>query len=870
MDMNIHFRVNLCEMSSFFHRYLLFSNRRAEWILGIALGLAVLASVPTSRLGVQTDMMELLPQDHPVVQAFRQIAGRQRASNRLIVLVHSPEAAADRRFVEDLHTELRKRVPEFWSDVQRGPSSEMAAHLWRWRWLYTEITTLRRADTLLERMIQQRKNPLLLDLEEDPKKEMQGLQQELSKSFPSGKEARYFESQTHSMHYMAVLLTCEWKGVASPEDRRVLAKVQAIVHELQPQRYHPHMQVDYTGILANVLYEQDGLSRDLVRATMLCVVLVFLAIYLYFHRFALLFVIGVPAFLGVLFALCLAKSTMHSLNLNTAFLVPIVLGNGINTPIVLLSRYGEERQQGRDLHQSLLSALQGTWLGTATATLAASLAYGCLILTHFRGVVQFGVLGSVGMLLAWLFAFLLVPPLVLLGERFFPGRFTPRGRLWQRPFAALGSCMKRFPWVFALVVSGLVVGALPLCVRYLKNPCEWNFRKLYAHEPPWRKGQPSLEALGLGEGGNGSLDGGGIVLVEKPEQAEVVAQALQEHAEALGEKSLVKAVRTLRSFLPSAQEEKLSLLTKMREKIDQYAPYMTAEERREIEGLRPPEGLRVLTVEDLPASLQEAFTEIDGQRGRLVGIELNPKVFRKDNGLDLLRASRVLRVQTLGRTWTASSSSALFASIIETLLADGPLVALASLYAIATLLLLLFSRGWVRILAVSGLLVGGVLWVTGWVPLRYAWCPVVGILFVEFVLLRTKGTLPVLTSLAVGLVGLGGLLGALVFENVSLKIHFINFVAFPITLGIGTEYTANLWSRLRQEGNEGIVHVIAHTGSAIALCSLTTLIGYGSLLLSTHRALRSFGAVATLGELTCVLAALCVLPLVALGVQTKP
>ena len=44
------------------------------------------------------------------------------------------------------------------------------------------------------------------------------------------------------------------------------------------------------------------------------------------------------------------------------------------------------------------------------------------------------------------------------------------------------------------------------------------------------------------------------------------------------------------------------------------------------------------------------------------------------------------------------------------------------------------------------------------------------------------------------------------------------------------------------------------------LCSLTTIIGYSSLLISANRALRSFGLAAAIGEVTCLSAAVLVLP----------
>ena len=47
------------------------------------------------------------------------------------------------------------------------------------------------------------------------------------------------------------------------------------------------------------------------------------AIWSYFRRVAILWVIGAPAVLGLLLALFLASLTIHYLNINTAFLISI-------------------------------------------------------------------------------------------------------------------------------------------------------------------------------------------------------------------------------------------------------------------------------------------------------------------------------------------------------------------------------------------------------------------------------------------------------------------------------------------------------------------------------------------------------------------
>jgi predicted RND superfamily exporter protein len=108
-----------------------------------------------------------------------------------------------------------------------------------------------------------------------------------------------------------------------------------------------------------------------------------------------------------------------------------------------------------------------------------------------------------------------------------------------------------------------------------------------------------------------------------------------------------------------------------------------------------------------------------------------------------------------------------------------------------------------------------------------------------------------------GVTWLGGIVAGL-----GERLNFLNFVALPITLGVAADYGANIWARLRKPTSDvgRVKESILETGSAVALCSATTVIGYSSLLLAHNGALRSFGMVADIGEVTCLWAALLVLP----------
>lgn len=820
--------------------YVRFAARYSSLMLLFFFLLAVGSAITAYRgLDLRTDFTELLPDNHPSVLALRSISGKQKSSSNLVMIVHSKDRDANNRFVDGIRAQLEALVPTSFTEIQWKPNTEVPEYAAKWKWLYADMADLASAEELLDRVIARRTMPLLVDLEGDAEKELRELRQRLNERVPqlaqnptpapgqAARVQRYFEAEADGEHWLGIMLWRRRDGLATRGDIETMAAVRAIVSSANPTGIHPTMKVEYTGHIAQALDEQGGIKEDFQLATIACAALILLSITLYFRRFAVLIVVGAPAILGVLLSLVLAAFKLQHLNINTAFLVSIILGNGINSPIVLMARYGEERRRGLTSEDALRRALRGAFLGTLSAMAAASIAYGSLLLTKFKGFNQFGLIGGAGMLIVWFCTFIVVPPMVLWAERVRPGSMTPKPSWLHRPFAALGRFTERHAAFVGLVVVMLAALSVRPLHRYLQDPLEWNFNNLRTEETPSQNMWGRMEMLGMAQVGAGYVGNDGVFLVDRPEQADLVAEAVRKKDAALGDKHVLKQVRTLNSLLPDKQIEKLAALSRIRTKIDRYQELMDTGERNEVMAWRPPEYLRQLTTFDLPKQTQDAFTEVEGPRGRFVGVDADPENYYGWNGHDLLRIAKALTVEADGRTWVAASAATVFAGILETLIADGPRVTVAALVGVCILIVSLFG-------------------------LRGAW--------------------PVLLSLAIGIVWLGGSVGAIdaakrLQENFHVKINFMNFVALPITLGVGTEYAAQLWARLRHKDAPPLSEVLAETGSAVSLCSLTTVIGYSTLLLSRNHALKSFGIIADLGEITTLFAALLGLPVIILWVR---
>jgi predicted RND superfamily exporter protein len=133
------------------------------------------------------------------------------------------------------------------------------------------------------------------------------------------------------------------------------------------------------------------------------------------------------------------------------------------------------------------------------------------------------------------------------------------------------------------------------------------------------------------------------------------------------------------------------------------------------------------------------------------------------------------------------------------------------------------------------------------------------IVFVFLALRGGRATAHVVGALVIGVLWMVGIAA---FGKV--KINFFNFVAIPTTFGIAVDYTINIYARYRSSratAKEARVReALLETGGAVLLCSVTTIIGYATLIIADNLALVSFGRLAILGELTCVGAALLLLP----------
>jgi len=122
---------------------------------------------------------------------------------------------------------------------------------------------------------------------------------------------------------------------------------------------------------------------------------------------------------------------------------------------------------------------------------------------------------------------------------------------------------------------------------------------------------------------------------------------------------------------------------------------------------------------------------------------------------------------------------------------------------------------------------------------------------------RTRETLLALLPLALGLVWTIGLMRVL-----GIQFNLANIWGLPLIIGISAEFGLNIMLRYLEGRAAGGPLVARSTVMGVTLNGLTTIVGFGSLMIAAHRGIFSLGLLLTIGSACGLAASLVVLPVV--------
>jgi uncharacterized protein len=544
--------------------------------------------------------------------------------------------------------------------------------------------------------------------------------------------------------------------------------------------------------------------------------------------------------------------TVGHLNILSATFAVMLIGMG-DYGVLWVMRYERERRLGGSVETALRHTAICVGSGTVTAALTAALAFFAAMLADFQAVAELGWIAGSGILWCALACFTVLPAALKLADRrTFSGLPTidiQAGATWfpgltRKPQLVVG----------ATLIVAAAMGCLALRVRY-----DHNLLHLQARDLESVKWESTLIDHTAGASWHAQS------YTARPEEA----LTLKAKYEALPEVSRVVEVASL---IPMDQKKKLPLLQEIRTRLANL-----------------PE--RDATIPHLRPSSHDLKTELACLIGQLQPLaDTCPQAMltelRRDLSTLLDRLSDLPsaglaeeRLQRFEERLTCDLATDLRqlrdVAVPEPIVLDNLPLPLRERYVGKTgkWLLQVFGKEclWdfqplehfvdqIRSVdpeatgkpfaTVEGLkaMKSGFTWAG-----VYAFCAIIVVLLCDFRDLRR--TLLAFSPLGLGLclaLGFMGLLG--------LPLNPANMIALPLILGVGIDNGVHVLHDYLAQKAEGRCQLSRAIGRGVLVKALTTMIGFGTLMISTQQGLAGLGFCLTLGVTCCMVMALVFLP----------
>jgi hopanoid biosynthesis associated RND transporter like protein HpnN len=661
--------------------------------------------------------------------------------------------------------------------------------------------------------------------------------------------------------------------MALPESREgsftvddvVIKGVRAVIRDLRSK--FPTIRVGVTGKAALANDEMVSAFRDSQVASVVSFALTLGLLFAAFRR------VGKPIVMCALLAVSLCWAigfttlAIGHLSLFSVMFVSIVIGIGIDYGIYVLFRYEEERLNGRTLQEALEITAARTGPPMLLGAVTAAGTFYVLALTDFRGVQELGIIAGTAILFSWLAMMTLFPAALVLIDRRHPERVrpaTPR---------AVSVARIRVPLVERVAgsrraVLAVAVGLTVLSLWGLRHVnFDYNLLNLQAEGTEsvvWEKRIIST---------SGRSGFAGLATASSLE-------ALREKQVAFKKLSTVSEVDSVLNMIPAEQEAKQKI-------IRDFAPIVAP-----VRIAHP----RPIDVPRLLAGLDTLGRRLDIVKADSGGESKRRLAKVTDDIRQLLHRIRQSDPDSVRTTLTAFQQP-LYSDFVRSIqrlqsnlapkrvgLDDVPPELKHRYYNDAKGLFLLQIHPSINIWDRDG--------ARSYVTELHRVDPeATGTPVITYASIRLmehayrQGTLyaVILVALVIGLairrvreaslallpLGLGLLWTVGLMYVFSLKFTLGNVFGLPLILGSACEYGMAVVIRFMEDRSEHGPLIARSTVMGVLVAGLTTVAGFGSLMVAKHRGMFGLGLLLTLGTIASLAAALVVLPVLLRIVQQR-
>ncbi|MDT8340325.1 MAG: MMPL family transporter [Longimicrobiales bacterium] len=776
--------------------------RSYRWTLLIALVTSAAGGYLASKLRLESDLAALLPHDFPSVQALDDMEAEVGgAVSKLRIVLVSQDFPALLRFAEALHPRLEASESVLYAQFENETAFYEKNAL-----LFLDPAELDSLYDAVQREIdaaKQSANPFMIDDLFGPppsESEEEGGDdlEALEAKYADVQPKPYFTNPDSTV--LVVEVAAARESVDLDFSRALLEEVQGIVAAEGPERYAADMEVYFGGNIKNRIDEYDTLRSDIFGTAAYGLAGVFLLMVLYFRSLVPPILIAVSLLGSLAWTFGLTYLLIGELNTITGFLFVVLFGLGIDYGIHAFARYRETRQAGHDRGRALHDMVCHTGRALATTTFTTAAAFFSLLLMDFKGFSELGLITGVGLIFALVAMIWVLPGMVVASEKI--GLL----RIAAVPGKSLDFTPRPYrPARRILVVAGVVTVFAAAAFTQVKF--QYDFTDLRIITPEREMvGQLTADVFTRSESP-------ALILTDSEAHALAVEARVREIMAADSVTPTVDQVRSIHSLVPSDQRPRLERIRAIRTLIaeEDATSLLSGDDLERLERLRGYLAVdEPVTFDDVPPNELRPFTKRDGEVGSFVFIY--PSVALRDGRNAILFKEDIGEV-TLpsGEVFQAASSNLVLADLLQMVIREGRLAV-----GLSFLVVFLIVLADVRSL---------------------------------------RDTLLILSPLILGMLWVGGAMVAL-----GMQLNLFNMVVLPSIIGIGVDTGVHIQHRYRSEGSGSLHLVLRRTGPAVAIATITTIVGYTGLLMASHPGLQSIGKLAILGLGLTLASALIVLP----------
>ncbi len=776
-------------------RLIEFCRRHLLVVLGALVLFTGGTGVLASQLQLDSNLTRLLPRRARSVQGLDRLEESYGGQiGQLIVVLQGRDRAALEKAADKLAPKLARVA-----DVRRVEYKKPVDFFRRYRLLYADKKDLQEAHRRLKKSIvaaKKKANPLFVSLDDSkspPKVDFSDLTSKYGDKFGGLDQSPYFVNKDGTK--LALFLYPDFPARNLARAQAFSKRVTRVLDQTLPAATSK-VHYGLSGRYQKRVELQSTLQKDLTLATGVAGVLLLAFLLVFLRSFCGMLVVVLPLVAGTIWTFAWAYLTFGTLNVLTGFLGAVLMGIGVDYGIHLYVRYHQLRDR-YDGPRALAETFKTSGRANFYGGLTTAIALGSLIVSDFRAFFEFGTIALGGVALVLLAYTLLLPPLILLVERY-GGRFSePASLHWTRKLCGrlhggprCKTVARAGKWAGAAIIGIMAVTALGIP----KLGFDRSFDALELRQgAAWKLGEMVDRTLGHSQTP-------AVVLTKSPAHSQQVIDEIERRKrETPGGKTIDKAV-SLNSLLPSQQRAKLAVLADIRHQLDEIPKSdRTKKQKAYLAEVRHVVEHGPLTVADLPQAIHEPFARKSG--GDVVLVFPATDLENIDSVTSYVDALRDL--PGVGdpnakkpTSYDAISEVSLLYDIVHYVKRD------AIWMLVITLLGLLFAS-----LAAFG---------------------------------RRREILIQMGILLVGFVGALGMAGW-----VGVNLNFLNIVILPIWLGLGVDASYHVLLHLREDPHDYPAHVT--TSLAIGAAFLTTAIGFGAMMLAHHAGLASLGEIAVVG-----------------------